>query len=44
MKSHTLLAKDLNYINIEEYSKLTDECNEIKAMLIGLINKIRTNA
>ena len=39
-----LLAKDLNYINIEEYSKLTDECNEIKAMLIGLINKIRTSA
>ena len=39
-----LLAKKLNYINIEEYSKLTDECNEIKAMLIGLINKIRTSA
>lgn len=36
-----LLAKDLEYINIEEYSKLTDECNEIKAMLITLIKKIR---
>lgn len=36
-----LLAKDLEYINIEEYSKLTDECNEIKAMLIVLIKKIR---
>lgn len=36
-----LLAKDLEYINIEEYSKLTDECNEIKAMLISLIKKIR---
>lgn len=36
-----LLAKDLEYITIEEYSKLTDECNEIKAMLISLIKKIR---
>ena len=36
-----LLAKDLKYINIEDYSKLTDECNEIKAMLISLIKKIR---
>lgn len=37
-----LLAKDLNYINIENFSKLTDECNEIKAMLISLIKRIRT--
>ena len=36
-----LLAKDLKYINIEDYSKLTDECNEIKSMLISLIKKIR---
>ena len=36
-----LLAKDLKYINIEDYSKLTDECNEIKAMFISLIKKIR---
>lgn len=36
-----LLAKDLNYINVELFEKLNNECNEIKAMLISLINKIR---
>lgn len=38
-----LLAKDLNYINVELFEKLNNECNEIKAMLISLINKIRNN-
>lgn len=36
-----LLAKDLNYINVELFEKLNNECNEIKAMLISLIMKIR---
>ncbi|SMC72281.1 four helix bundle protein [Moheibacter sediminis] len=36
-----LLAKDLNYINVELFENLNNECNEIKAMIISLINKIR---
>lgn len=36
-----LLAKDLKYINLELFTKISDECNEIKAMLISLIIKVR---
>jgi four helix bundle protein len=36
-----LLSKDLNYLNIENYEILTKMINEIKAMLISLIFKIR---
>lgn len=38
---YLLLAKELNFISDENYKTLDNECNEIKAMLISLINKIR---
>jgi four helix bundle protein len=37
-----LLAKDLNYLTIEDYEKLNILVNEIKGMLIALIIKVRT--
>jgi four helix bundle protein len=36
-----LLSKDLNYLDIDNYSKLSEMINEINAMLIALINKVR---
>ena len=36
-----LLAKDLNYINVEIYSESIIEINLIKAMLIKLLVKVR---
>ncbi len=36
-----LLSKDLNYLTIKEYNDLTLAINEIKAMLISLIKKVR---
>ncbi|WP_462254705.1 four helix bundle protein [Ferruginibacter sp.] len=36
-----LLSKDLNYITSENYEILTKLVNEIKAMLIALIAKVR---
>ena len=36
-----LLAKDLNYVSIENYEIITKLINEIKAMLIALITKVR---
>jgi four helix bundle protein len=36
-----ILAKDLNYLNEENYNVLFLLINEIKAMLITLINKVR---
>ncbi len=36
-----LLAKDLNYISLDEYNILIKLINEVKAMLIGLIAKVR---
>ncbi len=38
---HLLLAKDLNYFQVEEYNVLAEQINEIKAMLISLISKVR---
>ncbi|GHV16428.1 hypothetical protein FACS1894179_11300 [Bacteroidia bacterium] len=38
---YLLLARDLNYISNEEYDKLDREADELKAMLISLINTIR---
>ena len=35
------LSKDLNYITLEMYEILTKLVNEIKAMLIALITKVR---
>ncbi|MFL5727930.1 MAG: four helix bundle protein [Cytophagaceae bacterium] len=36
-----LLAKDLSYLNESCYLNLTEKVNEIKAMLINLIKKVR---
>lgn len=36
-----LLSKDLAYLDEEIYAKLDKAVNEIKAMLIGLISKVR---
>lgn len=36
-----ILSKDLNYLNTDDI-KLSGSINEIKAMLISLINKVRT--
>lgn len=37
-----ILSKDLKYINQEEFENMALLINEIKAMLISLINKVRT--
>lgn len=37
-----ILAKDLKYIEENNFTILTVLANEIKAMLIGLISKVRT--
>ncbi|MBL7702866.1 MAG: four helix bundle protein [Ferruginibacter sp.] len=36
-----LLAKDLSYMNVEKFDMLYKQINVIKAMLIGLIAKVR---
>ncbi len=36
-----LLAKDLNYISLSDYDVLIKLINEVKAMLIALIGKVR---
>jgi four helix bundle protein len=36
-----LLIKDLNYISEELYRQTDNKVNEVKAMLIGLLKKIR---
>lgn len=36
-----LLSRDLNYLTINEHDTLHDNINEIKAMLISLISKVR---
>ena len=36
-----ILSKDLNYLNTDDFTKLSEAVNEIKAMLIALINKVR---
>jgi four helix bundle protein len=36
-----LLAKDLNYVSSDEYNVLIKLINEVKAMLIALIGKVR---
>lgn len=37
-----LLSKDLNYLPIKSFEKLSEIINKIRAMLITLIKKIRT--
>lgn len=36
-----ILSKDLNYLNTEDFKELSEAINEVKAMLIALINKVR---
>lgn len=36
-----LLAKDLNYLTLDDHRFLEKDINEIKAMLISLIQKVR---
>jgi len=36
-----LLSKDLEYLSAEKYDTLSNQINEIKAMLISLISKVR---
>lgn len=38
-----LLSKDLKYLPEANFTELEDNINEIKAMLISLINKVRSN-
>ena len=40
-KYFLLLSKDLHYLGNEKYLGLSDNINEIKAMLISLIGKVR---
>jgi four helix bundle protein len=37
----TILSKDLEYLTSEEFDDLNSRINEVKAMLIGLIQKVR---
>jgi len=39
-----LLSKDLKYLSENKFTELEDNINEIKAMLISLINKVRASA
>jgi four helix bundle protein len=36
-----ILSKDLHYLNEQDFTTLSNNINEIKAMLIGLIGKVR---
>lgn len=36
-----ILSRDLNYINPDNFNTLSKEANDVKAMLINLINKVR---
>ena len=38
-----ILSKDLNYLTVEKFQQLYNNINEVKGMLIALINKIRTS-
>lgn len=38
-----LLSRDLNYLSSEKHLELAEYINEIKAMLISLINKVRSS-
>ncbi|MFD2285638.1 four helix bundle protein [Pedobacter petrophilus] len=37
-----ILSKDLNYLTEEQFTILSNKINEVKAMLISLIGKVRT--
>ena len=36
-----ILSRDLNYINEDNFNTLSKEANDVKAMLINLITKVR---
>ncbi len=38
-----ILSKDLNYLSENDFNLLSDNINEVKAMLISLIQKVRVN-
>lgn len=38
-----LLAKDLRYLNDDKYQEINNKTNEVKAMLIGLLKRLRNN-
>jgi four helix bundle protein len=38
-----LLSKDLNYLVLSRYETLSERINEVKAMLISLINRVRAS-
>ena len=40
---YLILSKDLKYLNVEDFEELLKTINEIKAMLIALIAKVRNN-
>lgn len=40
---YLILSKDLKYLNIENFEDLLKTINEVKAMLIALIAKVRSN-
>src|SRR6188768_4012849 len=40
---YLILSKDLKYLNVEEFEELLKTINEVKAMLIALIAKVRSN-
>mgnify|MGYP003576407467 CR=1 FL=1 len=37
-----LLSKDLEYLSVNDFEKLSDQVNEVKAMLIALIGRVRS--
>jgi len=39
-----ILSKDLHYLSTERFSEFFDNINQIKAMLISLIHKVRAKA
>ena len=40
---YLILSKDLKYLNVEDFEELLKTINEVKAMLIALIAKVRSN-
>lgn len=39
-KYHIILSKDLGYINVEEFDRANDMCDEVGKMLCGLQKKL----
>ena len=42
LEYHFLLAKDLGFLNLEQYKKLDESTVEVKRMLSGLIKKVES--